>query len=402
MRDMKIKNLNLRYAGFWRRLLAYFVDGAVVSIISAPFTNRWQVQMEMFKQLSEAGSMDALQQLQQSQVAGNNLSLISALITMLYFAVLIVNFDGATIGMKLMALRLVPDPDQNKSSSQEISYLTAIVRHISAYLSGAVFGLGYLAMLGHPKKQTWHDRIAKTVVIKTERKPRRLIALILGGVFFLFTISMFVFGIVVALGIAQSDTGQIKQMVEVNQTYQQYKDQMSPEVAEKYEASKEYFAQLRANNTDPTKVSQLNNENIDNLLAALEIDPTNPLLWQDLSSAYTWANDRGTLEDGLEAAKKAVEFFPDNPTYIAELGAYYMRLEKYDQAVLELKKSLRLEPENGMAHLSIAKAYQQLGINETAADHFQQALDYFEKKNDESGQYDQYILAAQKGLSATQ
>jgi uncharacterized RDD family membrane protein YckC len=43
----------------------------------------------------------------------------------------------------------------------------AIVRNVARILSGLVFGLGYLWMLWDPRKQTWHDKIANTVVVRT-------------------------------------------------------------------------------------------------------------------------------------------------------------------------------------------------------------------------------------------
>ena len=43
----------------------------------------------------------------------------------------------------------------------------AIVRNLVRIVSGLVFGLGYLWMLWDPRKQTWHDKAANTVVVRT-------------------------------------------------------------------------------------------------------------------------------------------------------------------------------------------------------------------------------------------
>jgi uncharacterized RDD family membrane protein YckC len=67
---------------------------------------------------------------------------------------------GATVGKMVMGLRIV------KENGKKIDYSDALVREISSYLSTAIIFLGYLWMLGDSKKQTWHDKIAKTVVIK--------------------------------------------------------------------------------------------------------------------------------------------------------------------------------------------------------------------------------------------
>jgi len=167
----------------------------------------------------------------------------------------------------------------------------------------------------------------------------------------------------------------------------------------KYQLSQDYFTQMKATQDEPTKIRKINNQNISILWEALELDPDNSILWFQLSSAYTWVNDKGNLEDGLDAIKKANEFDPDNAILLYQLGEYYIRLEQYDQAILELKKSLRLDDEYGYTHLSIANAYQQLGVNNNAIEHYQQALKYFENKN-QDGDFDMVILTAQKGLAA--
>jgi uncharacterized RDD family membrane protein YckC len=42
----------------------------------------------------------------------------------------------------------------------------ATKRIMMSWVSGLVFLLGYLAMLRSPQSQTWHDRVANTVVVK--------------------------------------------------------------------------------------------------------------------------------------------------------------------------------------------------------------------------------------------
>ena len=42
----------------------------------------------------------------------------------------------------------------------------AIGRYFAKFLSGLVIGLGYFWMLWDPKKQTWHDKLVNTVVVK--------------------------------------------------------------------------------------------------------------------------------------------------------------------------------------------------------------------------------------------
>lgn len=67
---------------------------------------------------------------------------------------------GATVGKMVMGIRIV------KENKAKINYSDAMLREIVSYLSFIVLFIGYLVVIWDPKKQAWHDRLAKTVVIK--------------------------------------------------------------------------------------------------------------------------------------------------------------------------------------------------------------------------------------------
>ncbi len=52
------------------------------------------------------------------------------------------------------------------TTGQPIGVPRAIVRILVANISLVAFGLGYLWMLWDPKNQTWHDKAARTLVVK--------------------------------------------------------------------------------------------------------------------------------------------------------------------------------------------------------------------------------------------
>ena len=54
--------------------------------------------------------------------------------------------------------------DENDGSY--IGTKRAVYRGLMSYVSQLVLLLGYLSMLWDPKKQTWHDKVAKSVVVK--------------------------------------------------------------------------------------------------------------------------------------------------------------------------------------------------------------------------------------------
>ena len=69
---------------------------------------------------------------------------------------------GQTWGKAIVKLRIVGDAD-----GQVIGWGRAIVRVlVSSMLSGAIFYLGYLWMLWDDKSQTWHDKVANSIVVQ--------------------------------------------------------------------------------------------------------------------------------------------------------------------------------------------------------------------------------------------
>ena len=67
---------------------------------------------------------------------------------------------GATVGKMVMKIKVV------REDKKKLTYPDALLRGLASYLSAIVLCLGYLNMLWDGKKQTWHDKIAKTVVVK--------------------------------------------------------------------------------------------------------------------------------------------------------------------------------------------------------------------------------------------
>mgnify|MGYP001599530395 CR=1 FL=1 len=86
------------------------------------------------------------------------------LISIIYGSVFIWKY-GATLGKKWLKLRVV------NTSYQTVSLGKAILREsIGKFLSGILFSLGYFMSLIDKRKQTWHDKIAKTLVVTVTSK----------------------------------------------------------------------------------------------------------------------------------------------------------------------------------------------------------------------------------------
>ncbi len=78
------------------------------------------------------------------------------------YAVLLIGSRGQTVGKQLVGIKVV-----NQRNRQIPGYFSAFLREaIGKFLSGLIFGLGFFWMLWDTQKQTWHDKIAGTVVIR--------------------------------------------------------------------------------------------------------------------------------------------------------------------------------------------------------------------------------------------
>jgi len=69
--------------------------------------------------------------------------------------------SGTTPGKKLLGMYVV------KESGEHASFLTMLFREwVGKWVSGFVFGLGYLWILIDKDKQAWHDKLASTYVVE--------------------------------------------------------------------------------------------------------------------------------------------------------------------------------------------------------------------------------------------
>lgn len=87
---------------------------------------------------------------------------VSFLVGVLYNWYFWTRQNGQTPGKMAMNLQVV------KADGSELSDIDAIIRGVGYYLSGFVFGIGYLWALFDDEKRTWHDLIAGTIVISTK------------------------------------------------------------------------------------------------------------------------------------------------------------------------------------------------------------------------------------------
>lgn len=160
--DEQVESGPMTYAGFWRRFGAYFIDGIVVGIIMKISMSVMMVPMaHYFSTMRMVENPQDLSVIAPSlmMIIGTSM-LVGASLQALYF-ILMWGYKGATLGKMALGIRIV------RTDGSNISYGTAFLRYIGTIISSIPFSLGFLWMLWDDKRQTWHDKIASTCVIRT-------------------------------------------------------------------------------------------------------------------------------------------------------------------------------------------------------------------------------------------
>lgn len=83
-----------------------------------------------------------------------------------YYAYLEGSPSGQTVGKKLLNIRVI-----DFNGGGPIGPGRALLRYVGRIISAIPCGLGYFWMLWDANKQTWHDKIAATVVVPTSDYP---------------------------------------------------------------------------------------------------------------------------------------------------------------------------------------------------------------------------------------
>jgi len=74
--------------------------------------------------------------------------------------------SGQTLGMQAWRIRLVPSP------GNDLTFGRVVTRCVSALVSFAFAGLGYLWCLVDPRGRTWHDYLSGTELILVPKKAK--------------------------------------------------------------------------------------------------------------------------------------------------------------------------------------------------------------------------------------
>lgn len=160
--QMPIIETKTTYAGFGKRFAAMIIDWVLIAFFCSSIY--WEMQMALnwyLKKLSSNGSLgySSINSYDKYEAMLMNYYFIFIIIVVwCYYAGMESSPMKATLGKKTVGLE-VADEDGNR-----ISFLKATGRHFGKILSSLILYIGYLAMLGSSRKQTWHDAMSGCIV----------------------------------------------------------------------------------------------------------------------------------------------------------------------------------------------------------------------------------------------
>ena len=143
---------SLALAGFWSRVGAALIDGLLLGIPFAILAAMVVDSPDLNVTVSYGYRSDAPAWL----------NLLSTLVGVTYYAWFEGGPTGQTIGKRALGIRVV----DAATGQPPIGYGRGIGRYFARIISAIPCGLGYLWMLWDGRKQTWHDKIVGTLVVK--------------------------------------------------------------------------------------------------------------------------------------------------------------------------------------------------------------------------------------------
>lgn len=143
----KFETENITLAPLQKRTLAYFIDEILVSVLFA---------LIYLDQLPENISTE------ETITIINSLFMYVVLLKVAYQTFFVWMY-GATIGRIFLKIRVISTVDLENPS-----FLWSLSRASFRIISESLFYLGFLWAVLNPKRETWHDKVANTLVVDAQ------------------------------------------------------------------------------------------------------------------------------------------------------------------------------------------------------------------------------------------
>ena len=106
---------------------------------------------------------------------------------------------------------------------------------------------------------------------------------------------------------------------------------------------------------------------------ALSLSPNNSLILNYLG--YMWIEQGKNTDEALAMIKKSLRLDPDNGATVDSLGWAYYALGRYDDAVVQLEKAVRMEKNDPIVTDHLGDAYWRVGRKREAVYQWQRVID---------------------------
>ena len=152
------------YAGFVTRYVAFLIDVLLIAAVSFILVSVAQVTLAFFgldqllAQLKETLGLGAQREAVSAAMRWF-LTLAASLLVFGLYSIISWLLVGKTVGKALMGLRVLGD------DGRRIKVKGAVIRALGYYVSALALLLGFLWVLVDDRRQAWHDKFARTVVV---------------------------------------------------------------------------------------------------------------------------------------------------------------------------------------------------------------------------------------------
>lgn len=158
----------IKYAGFWVRFVAFSLDLMVLSVTTMLLNLFLKTPSPDVSALMDTESfpqfMLALKITIMPMIVSNSVIFIG---TVLYWVLMTYRF-GATLGKMAMGIKVVRE-DLSPVTFKNVFVREFLVKDLLFTCLFFISWLGYLWVMWDKKKQGWHDKIARTVVIREDK-----------------------------------------------------------------------------------------------------------------------------------------------------------------------------------------------------------------------------------------
>lgn len=135
-----------KYAGFWRRFAAAFIDDIIFLVVIFALRSLLQLLTDQAIEYNKDSGFRTI-----------------GAISLVAYNIVALRFFGTTIGKGILHLKVVTKEFKKLSLWQIIKR-----ESVGKFISGIVYDLGYLWVAIDDKNMGWHDKIAGTIVINTQ------------------------------------------------------------------------------------------------------------------------------------------------------------------------------------------------------------------------------------------